>query len=151
MENLIESFLISFEMMIAAFIHLKSFSHKEFVPLHNVKAASETGKGGHSLEHIPKTRILAGMWDSLLMTDILVDIVEAPKEVREIKRLRKERRERRAISTASSFEALNTRDGDETQSIVVVSERPSAIETHEGGHTRLPEGNGSGFVIGEDE
>ncbi|KAJ3014501.1 UNVERIFIED_CONTAM: Serine/threonine kinase [Siphonaria sp. JEL0065] len=149
--DLIESFLISFEMMIAAFIHLKSFSHKEFVPLHNVKSVSETGKGGHTLEHIPKTRILAGMWDSLLMTDILVDIVEAPKEVREIKRLRKERRERRAISTASSFEQLNTRDGRETESVVVVSERPSVMEMHERGHSRLADGNESGFVIGDDE
>ncbi|KAJ3074607.1 hypothetical protein HDU98_010795 [Podochytrium sp. JEL0797] len=129
--DLIQSFLVSFEMVVAAFIHLKAFSHKEFVPLHNKNE-------NNSLQQIPKTRVLAAMWDSLWMSDILRDIVDAPGEVKEINRMRKERRERRALeSRSSSLDHLN--DEVVATEMTMQSAGPSGVAQE------------SGFVIGDGE
>ena len=62
--SLIQSFMVCFEMVLASFLHMKAFSHKEF-----------------SLGDDAKTYIWHAFKNALNPIDIYNDIVSAPKEI----------------------------------------------------------------------
>ncbi|KAJ3333550.1 hypothetical protein HDU76_006857 [Blyttiomyces sp. JEL0837] len=86
---LIQSFLICFEMVIATFIHMKAFSHKDY---RLEKTISEDGEST-----APKTRVMPALMDALSPMDIMKDITSAPKEIRAQAKRRKEKKNRRKL------------------------------------------------------
>ncbi|KAJ3236428.1 hypothetical protein HDU81_010811 [Chytriomyces hyalinus] len=110
--SLIEAFLISFEMIIASFIHMKAFSYKEYIPTSNNNTDPNI-----NISTIPRTRIWAGFWDAINMVDILKDIAGVSSEVKAVKRKRRERRAQRALESRSG--SLMDMEMDESEVEVV--------------------------------
>ncbi|KAI8828276.1 organic solute transporter Ostalpha-domain-containing protein [Chytriomyces cf. hyalinus JEL632] len=109
--SLIEAFLISFEMIIASFIHIKAFNYKEYIPQH------PTNTDSNNISAIPRTQIWAGFWDAINMVDILKDIVGVSSEVKAVRRKRRERRAQRALESRSG--SLMDLEMDESEVEVV--------------------------------
>ncbi|KAJ3035835.1 hypothetical protein HDV00_003370 [Rhizophlyctis rosea] len=95
--TLIQNFLVCFEMVVAAGIHLKAFGWREFVlrPVGSTDGRKGKGrvggaeaKGGGELEYQLKTPVLLAMGDALSPHDFLHDIKEAPGIVRSNRRRR---------------------------------------------------------------
>ncbi|TPX34222.1 hypothetical protein SmJEL517_g03141 [Synchytrium microbalum] len=83
--DLIQSFLVCAEMVIAAFLHIRAFSHHEFVP-----------------SPAQKTPIWAGMKDALWPKDIVSDLRAAPIDVRQQARRRREKRATRKLAAMNA-------------------------------------------------
>ncbi|KAJ3287512.1 hypothetical protein HDU79_005657 [Rhizoclosmatium sp. JEL0117] len=151
--DLIENFLVSFEMVVAAFIHLKAFGYMEYVPTQAGPEGAATTLAG-----VPKTRIGAGLYDTLNVTDIIHDIVVAPGEVREVKRMRKERHLRRGELNAS-FNELNTMEegGIDDMDVSITDSTGANGQEQEGSGGATVNAkpsrqhNESDFVIADDE
>lgn len=80
--DLIQSFLVCFEMVIAALLHVKAFPYSEFINPDNPSQ---------------KTPVFRSMLDALSPMHILRDITAAPRDVRMQRKRRKERRRKRLL------------------------------------------------------
>ncbi|RKO91952.1 organic solute transporter Ostalpha-domain-containing protein [Blyttiomyces helicus] len=88
LSDLIQSFLVCAEMVIAAFLHIKAFSHTEFIPLDR--------NGNRDKTH--NTRILPSLMSALSPLDIWNDIMAAPQQIEAQRRRRRERRAKRVLN-----------------------------------------------------
>jgi hypothetical protein len=79
--DLIQAFLICLEMVIAAYLHMKAFSHREFI---------------EDLEQ--KTRVVKALWDALNPRDIYIDLMNAPTEFQEHKKRTIEKKSRQSLN-----------------------------------------------------
>ncbi|TPX43741.1 hypothetical protein SeMB42_g04610 [Synchytrium endobioticum] len=84
LSDLIQSFLVCLEMLIAAFLHIYAFSHREFVPSPPMK-----------------TPIWVGFKDAVWPSDIMSDIKAAPLDVRKQARRRKDKKARRKMEAVN--------------------------------------------------
>lgn len=86
--TLIQNFLVCFEMMVAAGLHLKAFGWKEFV-LRPIPKGQGREEVEGELEYGLKTPVLLALGDALSPVDFLRDIKEAPAVVRSNRRRRR--------------------------------------------------------------
>ncbi|KAJ3208473.1 hypothetical protein HDU82_002429 [Entophlyctis luteolus] len=114
--DLIDAFLVSLEMVLAAMIHLRAFPAREHAPARSLATAADDDAPAAASAHTEFT-VSAAAWDVVNMADIWRDIVDAPRAVREVKA---QRIARRAVN--QSHHQHNLEDGDTSDSAPILPE-----------------------------
>jgi hypothetical protein len=83
-------------MIIAAYLHIKAFSHVEFMQRHNITNIDDGSRASEPTTEL-KTRVWPAMKDALSPLDIFRDITGAPRAVRDHRRRKKAKQQMREL------------------------------------------------------
>ncbi|KAJ3168757.1 hypothetical protein HK101_011597 [Irineochytrium annulatum] len=138
--DLIQSFLICLEMAVAAFIHIRAFSHTEFA-----QPATEDASTGRRTRM--RTRVWPAMMDALSPSDILKDIKDAPMEMERYRKSRKLKKQQRKL-TEFGAEFFEEDDDDVGSIISMVSVDADGRRTRSNSFSLTPGGPSMAFGPG---